>query len=156
ILARDKKTGWIGVCIATSSPAVGNRCIFAGSHIGAVVVQASEEPRLGRMGLDLLEFGYSAKKVVAELTSNDPDPEVRQLGVVDARGGVAYHVGRKNRDHAGRITGDGFVVIGNLVKSPATLEAIAQTYERFADLDFDERLLRAIEGGRDAGGQFNN
>jgi len=50
IVGRCKRTGHRGVAMATSSPAVGNRCAFA-SHAGAVGFQAIAEPRLGALSL---------------------------------------------------------------------------------------------------------
>jgi uncharacterized Ntn-hydrolase superfamily protein len=141
------------MCIATSSPSVGNRCIFAAAGVGAVAFQAVAEPRLGQLGLQLLRMGYSAKKVLAELEATDPGVEWRQIGIVDSQGRTAVRTGNKNRDWAGHVVGDQYIALGNLLSGEKVTKAIAEGFEKAKGEKFEERLMRAIEAGRDAGGQ---
>jgi uncharacterized Ntn-hydrolase superfamily protein len=153
IVARCPETGQVGVCIATGSPSVGNRCIFAAAGVGALTFQACAEPRLGMLGLNLLKAGFSAHKVLAELASTDPGHEWRQIGIVDAQGRVAVHTGSKNGNYAGHVVGDGYVALGNVLEGPDVPKGIAAGYEHARGEKFEERLMRAIETGRNAGGQ---
>lgn len=152
IVARDPVEGLYGIAMATSSPAVGNRCAFAFPS-GAVAFQSVAEPRLGALGLKLLAFGYSATKVCDELLSTDPGRESRQIGIVDRDGRAAAYTGTANMDWAGHVLGDGFVAMGNVLAGPEVVDAIAEDYRAGAALAFEDRLVRAIEAGRDAGGQ---
>jgi uncharacterized Ntn-hydrolase superfamily protein len=61
IVARVPAEGLYGVAMATSSPAVGNRCSFVYPS-GALAFQSVAEPRLGALGLRLLAFSYSGSK----------------------------------------------------------------------------------------------
>jgi uncharacterized Ntn-hydrolase superfamily protein len=72
-----------GVGIATSSIAVSARCIYAKAGIGAIATQASTDPRLSIAGMKLLELGFSAPKVLAELRASDPYIEKRQLSIAE-------------------------------------------------------------------------
>lgn len=152
IVGRCKRTGHRGIAMATSSPAVGNRCSFV-SHAGAVGFQAVAEPRLGAFSLRLLEQGYSPRGVIAEVTASDDWPGKRQIGIVDADGRSAAFTGDANMAWAGHIAGENFVAMGNVLAGPQVVEAIAEAFhERDSDI-LEARLLRAIEAGRDAGGQ---
>ncbi|HYB41665.1 MAG TPA: DUF1028 domain-containing protein, partial [Candidatus Methylomirabilis sp.] len=47
LIGRCVRTGMLGVAISTSEMAVGSRCIHVAPGAGAVVCQASTNPRLG-------------------------------------------------------------------------------------------------------------
>jgi uncharacterized Ntn-hydrolase superfamily protein len=49
-------------------------------------------------------------------------------------------------------TGDGFAAIGCMLAAENVLDAMIGGFEAAAKADFDERLLCALEAGRDAGG----
>lgn len=90
IVARCPRTRMFGIGIATSSIAIAARCIHARAGVGAIATQASTDPRLGITGIKLLEMGFSASKVLAELRSSDPYIEKRQLSIVDKTVCVSY------------------------------------------------------------------
>jgi uncharacterized Ntn-hydrolase superfamily protein len=68
-------------------------------------------------------------------------------------GEVLALTGSKARPWAGHKVGDGFVVLGNVLAGPQVVEAMARAFAADASLPLAERLLRALEAGRDAGGQ---
>lgn len=153
IVARCPESRQVGISIATGSPSVGNRCTFAAAGVGAVTFQSVAEPRLGALGLRLLAAGFSAHKVLAELAATDPGHQWRQIGIVDAQGRVAVHTGERNGPYAGHVVGDGFVALGNVLEGPDVPKAIAAGFSHARGEKFEERLMRAIEAGRNAGGQ---
>ncbi|MSO75338.1 MAG: DUF1028 domain-containing protein [Alphaproteobacteria bacterium] len=153
ILARCPLTGALGVATATGEMAVGSRVPFVRSRIGAVATQALTNPGLGSFGLRLLEFGYPAAKVLGELAASDPHVESRQLAVIDAQGRAAARTGAQNRDWKGHHIGAGYVAMGNLLAGKRVVTAMAKAFETSQAKDLWERLTRALEAGRDAGGQ---
>lgn len=153
IVGRCERTGMLGVGITSHAFAVGSRCPFVQAHVGAVATQATTDPRLGRLALQLLAMGYSAPKVVEEVTSSDRFPESHQLGVVDRDGNAAADTGSGTMAWTGHLTGRNFVSMGNNLIGAPTIEAMARSFEADAARDLDERLLRALAAGRDAGGQ---
>lgn len=153
VAARCPATGSLGICIATSSPAVGSRCVHVMHNVGVIAHQATPEPRIARVGMKLLEMGFKAPKVMRELEDSDVDVEYRQIAVIDIHGTALARTGLQNRPWAGHIVGDGFVAMGNLLEGQHVVQAIHDGYLAHADQPFDERLMRAIEAGRDAGGQ---
>ncbi len=153
IVGRCARTGMFGIGIATRSIAVGARCVYAKASVGAVASQASTDPRLGLLGIKLLDMGYSARKVLEELVSSDPYIAKRQLGIVDKDGRAAAYTGAENREWCGHLIGENYAAIANMVANDQVVPAMAQTFEAHADAPLEERLLKAIEAGHQAGGQ---
>lgn len=155
IIARCERTGMFGIGIATRPMAIGAKCPFLRAGIGGLVVQANGDPRLGPLGLKLLEMGYSAGKVLAEIASSDGAENMtwRQMAVVDKDGRTAVHTGSNNEAWAGHVVGKGFVAMGNRLTSERTATAMGEAYEKSGSEELAERLVRALEAGRDAGGQ---
>lgn len=144
-----------GIGIATRPMAIGAKCPFLKAGIGGLVVQANGDPRLGPLGLRLLEMGYSAEKVLSEIASSDGAENMRwrQMAVVDKDGRTAVHTGKDNEDWKGHVSGAGYVALGNRLTSGRTASAMGEAYEKADGEELAERLVRALEAGRDAGGQ---
>jgi uncharacterized Ntn-hydrolase superfamily protein len=152
-IGRCARTGRLGIATTTRSLAVGARVPHVRAHLGAVAIMAIADARLGYQALRLLEMGLKAPAVVEELVRTDPYAEYRQLGVVDDDGFSAARTGKMNRDWAGHRAGDGYVVLGNVLTGERVLDAMEKALLADPAEDLEERLLRAIEAGRDAGGQ---
>jgi uncharacterized Ntn-hydrolase superfamily protein len=148
IIGRCKRTGMFGIAIATSEMAVGSRCIHVAPGVGAVICQASTNPRLGFLGLNLLRAGWSAPRVVDELARNDQWVERRQLGCLDVRGLAAGRTGSGNREWAGHRAAPDVVVAANAVVGPGVVEAMHEAFMRTAGRALWERLLDALEAGK--------
>jgi uncharacterized Ntn-hydrolase superfamily protein len=152
IVAYCPRTGQVGVSAATAMPAVGKLLSHARAKVGAVATQASVNPYLGYDGLRLLERLGDAEQVVAKLIGADPEPQVRQLGVIDCRGRTAVWTGEQCLDWAGHLEGPHFSTQGNRLAGPHVLEAAARVMNETQDLELAERLLMAIEAGDAEGG----
>jgi uncharacterized Ntn-hydrolase superfamily protein len=155
LIGRCERTGMFGVAIATSEMAVGSRCIHVAPGVGAVVTQASTNPRLGHLGLNLLRAGYSAARVLEEIAASDQFVEHRQLGCLDLSGLAAARTGSENKPWAGHRVDRNVVVTANAVVSAQVVEGMFDAFQKGAELALWERLLRALEAGKAAGGQPN-
>ena len=153
IAARCPKTGQYGVGIATYSPNVGVRCPVVVPQRGAASLQAVANPYLLPIARSLMQASLSAEKIVAELLSSDPYPQSRQILVVDVYGHAHAFTGEKNPAWAGHIVGDGYAVAGNVLAGEGVVKAMARAFEDAHDQVLAERLVRAVEAARDAGGQ---
>lgn len=153
LVARCPATGALGVGIATYSLAVGSKCPAVATGIGALSSQAFVNPTLKALGLRLLGLGHPAAQTLELLRASDPDFEYRQVAIVDRRGDVACHTGGRTRAWAGHQVGAGFAAFGNVLKGEAVVQAMAEAYSVASDADLAERLIRALEAGRAAGGQ---
>ncbi|MCD6264229.1 DUF1028 domain-containing protein, partial [Candidatus Bathyarchaeota archaeon] len=105
IVALDLRNGDLGVAVQSKYFSVGPVVPWAEAGVGAIATQAWANVSYGPEGLKLLRRGLSAEEVVEELTGRDPERDRRQLGVVDARGGVAVYTGERCIPWAGSRTG---------------------------------------------------
>lgn len=152
ISARCSRTGMLGVAVSTAVPAVGGICPFIKPGVGAISTQSWVNPYLGIDGLELIESGLDAQQSLDRLLADDPGREVRQVGIVDAKGGVAVFTGSDCVDWAGHIVGNEFTVQGNMLVGAATVEQMAIAAEQSAGLSLPERLMLVLEAGQSAGG----
>jgi len=155
LIGRCERTGMFGIAIATSEMAVGSRCIHVAPNVGAVVTQASTNPRLGHLGLSLLRAGYPAPRALAEIAASDQFVERRQLGCLDVSGLAVARTGSENKPWAGHRVERNVVVTANAVVGAGVADAMFQAFQGGAELPLWERLLRALEAGKAAGGQPN-
>ena len=95
IVARDPATGEMGVAVQSHWFSVGSAVPWAEAGVGAVATQSFVDPSYGPLGLDLMRAGRSAPEALAGLLAADPEREVRQVAMVDAKGRVAAHTGKK-------------------------------------------------------------
>src|SRR4029453_15105407 len=93
IVARDPQTGRFGVAVQSHFLGVGPVVPWLEAGVGAVATQASVNVSFGPIGLELLRSGATAEQTVAAVLASDENPQVRQVGVVDAQGRAAAHTG---------------------------------------------------------------
>ena len=146
----ESEESW-GVAVASKFPAVGAVVPWARAGAGAVATQSYAKLGFGPDGLDLMGGGMSAGEALEKLLVDDPQRESRQVGLVDARGGVAAHTGADCHNWAGHRLGDGFSVQGNLLAGEAVIDAMATAFMR-ADGELADRLATALRAGEYAGG----
>lgn len=151
ITARDPDTGEFGVAVATAVPAVGALVPHV-SLKAAVATQSYANFALGPQVLSLVEQGIPAATAMRLLLEADERRELRQVAVVDALGDPFAYTGSECVPWAGHRIGRDFVVAGNMLTGPETVDAMAETYTREDGLPFADRLLKALEAGQKAGG----
>ena len=106
IVARDSATGQIGVAVQSHWFAVGQIVPWAEAGVGAVATQSFVDPSYGTLGLDLLRAGKSAPEALKALLNGDAACQVRQVGMIDAKGNVATFTGSRDIIAAGGIAGN--------------------------------------------------
>lgn len=153
IAGRCARTGMFGVAVTTSSIAVGARCPHARAGAGAVATQNITDPTYGPRILDLLAKGHDADDALARALDGQPYTEYRQITVVDKAGATAVHSGAKVLGTNAVATRTGCVAAGNLLKTVAVPDAMADAFEKNADRHLAERLIRVLEAGLAAGGE---
>lgn len=153
MIAQCPATGAFGAIVGTSALAVGNRCAHVADGVGAVLTQHRTDPRLGVQGLALLRQGLSAEETLARLIEA-PNIGWRQLAVLDAQGQSAIHHGERIYSIHGHTLAERCIALGNILASPAVTEAMAEAFTAALGEALEERLVRALEAGRDAGGEI--
>jgi uncharacterized Ntn-hydrolase superfamily protein len=151
IVACDMAAGDLGIAVASKFLACGAVVPWASAGAGAVATQAYCNTAAGPDGLRMMRDGLSAAEALARLTADDPGRDIRQMGLVDARGGAAAHTGSACLDWAGHRTGVGFTCQGNLLAGEGTVAAMAATFEA-ARGELADRLAIALAAGEAAGG----
>ncbi len=152
IVACDLDAGQWGVAVQSKFLAVGSVVPWAEPHVGAIATQSYANPRYGPDGLALLREGLSAEEVVKRLTDADEGRAQRQLGVVDGQGRPATYTGEGCHAWAGGRTGDGYAAQGNILVSAATVDGLADTFERTAGRPLALRLMDCLDAAQAAGG----
>jgi uncharacterized Ntn-hydrolase superfamily protein len=153
VVARDPATGDLGVAVQSHWFSVGSLVTWAEAGVGAVATQSFVDPAYGPLGLGLMRAGKSAREALDGLLAADAGRDVRQVAMVDARGIVAAHTGKKCIEAAGHATGPGWSVQANLMASEKVWPAMARALER-ATGDLAERMLAALEAAEAAGGDI--
>jgi uncharacterized Ntn-hydrolase superfamily protein len=153
IVARDPLTGEMGVAVQSHWFSVGGVVAFAEAGVGAVATQSIVDPAYGPLGLALMKAGKTAPEALAALLAGDAQREVRQVGMVDARGGVATHTGRLDIPRAGGQVGRQYAVQANLMEKETVWPAMARAFEA-ARGDLAERMLAALDAAQAEGGDI--
>jgi uncharacterized Ntn-hydrolase superfamily protein len=153
IVARDTLTGELGVAVQSHWYSVGTLVPWAEAGVGAVATQSFVDVSYGPLGLDLMRAGKSAGQALEALLAADSSREVRQVAMIDARGGVAAHTGSRCIERAGHLVGKSYSVQANLMRNSSVWGAMAAAYESSGG-DLAERLLAALEAGEAAGGDI--
>jgi len=91
IIGRCAQTGQIGIAISSSSIAVGARCPWLRSQVGAVSTQNITLPALGPRILDRLEQGDAVDTALKAGLDTDDYAIYRQVTVLTAEGESAFY-----------------------------------------------------------------
>jgi len=173
IVARDSATGQIGVAVQSHWFAVGQIVPWAEAGVGAVATQSFVDPSYGKLGLDLLRAGKSAPEALRALLHADAACQVRQVGMIDAKGDVATFTGGRDIIAAGGIAGRqsastpvqcgssggtllagrDFAVQANLMANDKVWPAMARAFTESPG-DLADRMLAALDAAQVAGGDI--
>lgn len=151
IVARDATTGELGIAVQTRWPNVGAVVPWAEPGVGAVATQSFAEESYGPLGLARMREGASAQESLDRLLADDPERQVRQVGVVDASGRSAAFTGTRCVFAAGHVTDDGLSIQANMMEHPTVWPVMAAAY-RSATGDLADRLMSALRAAEAEGG----
>jgi uncharacterized Ntn-hydrolase superfamily protein len=151
IVACDLEEHAWGVAVASKFPAVGAVVPWAQAEAGAVATQSFANTSYGPHGLKLMSKGLSADETLARLLQEDPDRELRQVGLVDAQGRSATFTGAGCFPWAGGVIGKGYAIQGNILKSAKVVPMIEKAFLKTKG-NFPTRLHAALLAGDRAGG----
>jgi uncharacterized Ntn-hydrolase superfamily protein len=153
IVARDPANGQMGVAVQSHYFSAGSVVTWAEAGAGAVATQSVGEPSYGALGLELMRTGIGATEALRGLLAADDHRDLRQVAMVDARGGVAAHTGAMAIAAAGHILGDQFSVQANMMLRETVWPAMARV---FADTrgELVDRMLAALDAAEAEGGDI--
>ena len=151
IVACDIQEQSWGVAVASKFPAVGAVVPFARAGAGAVATQSFANTSYGPRGLDLMKAGLPAQKALEKLLKDDPDKDLRQIGLVDQNGRSASFSGSGCFAWAAGVTGKGYAIQGNILASGKVVPAMEKAFLK-AKGNLPARLFVALLAGDRAGG----
>ena len=151
IVACDLEEQTWGVAVASKFPAVGAVVPWAQASAGAVATQSFANTSFGPHGLALMATGFSAQETLEQLLKDDPDKELRQVGLVDAHGGSGTFSGSGCFAWAGGVIGKGYAIQGNILAGGKVVPAMERTFLK-AKGSLPARLHAALLAGDRAGG----
>ena len=151
IVACDLEEQTWGVAVASKFPAVGAVVPWAQAGIGAVATQSFANTSFGPRGLALMGTGLSAQETLNRLLEDDPDKELRQVGLVDAKAGSATFSGSGCFAWAGGVAKKGYAIQGNILAGKKVVSAMEKSFLKTKG-DLPTRLHAALLAGDRAGG----
>ncbi len=154
IVARDSKTGEMAVGVQSHWFSVGTAVSWGQAGVGVIATQSFINKSFGIRGLALLKSGKTAQEALDILLSNDGGKDVRQVGIVDAKGNVAVHTGKSCVDFAGHIKGTNYSVQSNMMLNNKVPSAMSKAFQDNWRLPLAERVLKALEAGQAVGGDI--
>jgi len=155
IVARDAKTGDLGIAVASKFLAVGAVVPWAKAGVGAIATQSHANVAYGPDGLALLAAGKTAQEAIAVLTRADGRRNFRQAGIVDAQGNTATFTGERCFAWAGGKTGEGWAAQGNILTGDGVVDAMGKAFDQARTSgkgELAEWLMAALAAGDAAGG----
>ncbi len=153
IVAIDKKAGQMGVAVQSHWFSVGSVVAWGEPGTGVVATQAFVDVSYGPLGISLMRAGKTPTQSLTSLLSSDASAQVRQVAMLDARGRVAVHTGKKCLPEAGHKEGVGFSAQANLMNSRNVWPDMASAFTKSRG-PLSSRLMGALEAAERAGGDI--
>lgn len=154
IVARDSATGDMAVGVQSHWFSVGTAVPWGESGVGVVATQSFVDKSYGSKGLILMKSGYSAQQALDSLLIADEGIEVRQVAMIDAKGNVAVHTGKKCIQYASDLHGNNYSVQSNMMLKDDVCEHMEKAFLSSAGKPLAERVLIALEAAEAAGGDI--
>ena len=140
-----------GIAVQSKFLGVGAVVPWARAGAGAVATQSYANTSYGPKALELMEQGMSAQETLEILLADDPEKEMRQVGMIDAKGNAATFTGNECYDWAGGVSGTHFAAQGNILVDEKTVDSMVRVFTETKGT-LAERLLVALDAGQEAGG----
>ncbi|MDP7018478.1 MAG: DUF1028 domain-containing protein [Pirellulaceae bacterium] len=154
IVGVDPETGECGAAVASKYPAVGKVVPYVRAGVGAFCTQHHHVPKWGEPALDMLAAGKRPEEIFLKLLRDDPDAELRQLGIIDMKGRTAVHnptqAPQRSR-YWGAMTGRHYACQGNTLTGRQVVTEMAAGFESTKG-SLADRLMAALVAGDRAGG----
>lgn len=154
IVARDERTGELGVAVQSHWFSVGTVVSWGEAGVGVVATQSLVNKSFGPRGLDLLRQGVSPEDALRTLLADDAGANVRQVAILDTAGRVAVHTGKDCIAAAGHFSGEGFSVQANMMANDQVVPAMKEAWIEHDNLPLPERLVAVLEAAQAAGGDI--
>jgi uncharacterized Ntn-hydrolase superfamily protein len=154
IVARDSKTGEMGVGVQSHWFSVGTIVSWGKAGIGVVATQSLVNVSYGPRGLKLLKEGKTPQRAIDSLLADDEGREFRQVAILDVKGNVAVHTGNKCIKQTGHIKGIDYSVQANMMLTDKVWPAMAKAFEKYNNLPLAERIIEVLKAAEEERGDI--
>jgi uncharacterized Ntn-hydrolase superfamily protein len=151
ILGHDPLTGEFGVAAASNAPLIGVNLEFFDPEAGGVVVHGGPFLEINRRALTALREGVTPGVAIQVGLVGVEDREERQVLALGPTGAAAF-TGEDLEGAAAQSIGELSVAAGYRLASDEVPEKMREAFES-TDASLADRLLLALQAGRDAGGE---
>ncbi len=93
IVARDPKTGDLGMAVQSKALATGSRTVTIKGGVAVVAHQSQSNPMYGTLGMELLAAGMSPQQALDLMLRSDDQRDTRQVAILDPAGRSAAWTG---------------------------------------------------------------
>lgn len=154
IVARDEKTGNIGIAGTTHWFAYGRNVPYIAADTGAVATQAATNPNYGIEGINQLQHGKDAQQTLDTVLMSYPDTEgIFQVILIDKNGQTAGYTGKQTTYYANHLLEKNVAFAGNFLANEDVLSSM-QSYYKSSKESFALKLIRTLQIGQNAGGDI--
>ncbi len=154
IVARDANTGEMAVAVQSHWFSVGTAVSWGEAGVGVVATQSFTNKSFGLRGLALLKEGKSPQEAMDILLSDDEGKEFRQVAILDTKGRVATHTGKKCIDEAGHANGENFSVQANMMLNDKVVPAMEKAWKENEKLPLAERMVEVLKAAQNEKGDI--
>jgi uncharacterized Ntn-hydrolase superfamily protein len=151
IIARDPATGELGHAETSKALAGGTNFGAAKGGVGVITNQAATFMMYGKIGIQMLEMGFTPEQALQYMLKTDDQRENRQVAIIDAQGRTAAFTGKNTSEWHGHKCGMNYCVQANTMTGPEVVEAVSRSFENSSG-PLPERLLDALDAGQAQGG----
>ena len=145
IVGLCEKTKMSGVAITTSSIAVGSRCPWVRSNVGAVTTQNVTDPSIGNDVLNFMEDGNSSDQAIKLALQSRKFTEYRQVAAIDLNGNTASFTGENILGKNAVAEGENCIAAGNLLKKQTLAQEMVSSFESNNSMHLADRLVKALK-----------
>jgi uncharacterized Ntn-hydrolase superfamily protein len=154
IVARDARTGEMGVAVQSHWFSVGTVVSWGEAGVGVVATQSLVNVSFGPRGLELMRQGVDPATALQRLLADDEGRKVRQVALLDAQGRVAVHTGEDCIAYASHESGEGFSIQANMMLNERVVPAMKAAWLEHDELPLAERLVEVLKAAQAAGGDI--
>jgi uncharacterized Ntn-hydrolase superfamily protein len=151
IIARDPATAELGHAETSKALAGGTNFGAAKGGVGVITNQAATFMMYGKVGIQMLEMGFTPEQALQYMLKTDEQRENRQVAIIDAQGRTAAFTGANTSDWHGHKCGVNYCVQANTMTGPEVVAAVSRSFEGSSG-PLAERLLDALDAGQAQGG----
>ncbi|MFD9330397.1 DUF1028 domain-containing protein [Streptomyces sp. NPDC060065] len=149
VLGLCPRTGRVGYATAAEDPTAGWRVATAVAARGVVAVEAEPDPRKLALAAQLLAAGYGPTRILRDLSDDDPSLQRRQIAILNVHGRHAVLIGNEVTPSSDSVVAADHIALGHGLNSEDVLQAASKAFVASEADDLENRLLLALEAGRD-------